>query len=280
MNSTTVVKSGGYAESDYDKCFVKWKNDLGYSYTDSSYSKMSSLRFRIEEITNPIIKGALIGTATGAVTGSIVGLVTAGPPGAAVGAANGAFAGFWIGFAGGLVYVLLPKFSKDFTKDKQIQKEAMEIVVKKYEDTHLEEFVCPLTLQPFKCPVRDKFGNLYEKEAIEEWIDKSKDKKGYAMDPKKNGMICKKDLKVDYFVSAKMQAIFISILKTESANENIHPDVKKGLEFSIQNFEKNISAYMEKETLNLLNQLRSKQITSVEYGKKLIELSTSLNINE
>jgi len=263
-----------------DGCYVT-KEVCGHYFTKNAFRDMSGIEFVFKTTLNPFIKGAVIGTTVGAATGVIIGTVTAGPPGALVGAGKGAAIGLIIGVAGAAVTFFVIRDSsptKPFM-EKEVNKNARNIFIEFHEDEKgMDEFICPLTLQPFEEPMIDKYGNTYDKEAITRWINENKDKDGYAVDPLRNGRICLKDLRKDSHTKARQYVCYSKLIKREKDNPNFQPEVRNGLSRIVRDMEKEVSKYIQNSTIEMLKALRSGKITPMEYGMQLAKFTNSLGI--
>lgn len=213
-------------------------------------------------------------TCIGMGVGGGVGFACGGPIGVGPGLGIGAAVGYVVGnfiFAG-IAYKNYKKWCKANLQTDVIDK----FYQLHMADPELERFVDPISLGLILNPVRDKWGNIYDRDLIEQWIDKNG---GSAMDPKKNGYITKSDLQPAYDVMAKMRKAYTVLLAKEMKEKALSPEVVKGFELVCEGLTKQAKLCYQHRMKELASQLSKKQITNMKYAEEVLQLTKDLDID-
>lgn len=276
----SAIIPGRYKETGLEDFFLDCKKVTidGFTMTEKKFKKLNSLEFALLTTASPLIKGAVIGAIGGATVGAIIGTCVAGPIGTIPGAGKGAIVGTLVGFIGGCIHIIARTNEYEVWKINYSNTD----VLKAYEQLHfnddlLDSFMCPIGLCSINTPVRDQYGNLYDKDNYLRWIKEDKKKTGTATDPKRNGPVKPSDLKVDYHEMARMQAAYKKVLLRETI-KNIHPEVKMGLQKAAEEFGKKVANYYDNRCVELLQDLRAEKITKREYSQIIAKMTDELDL--
>jgi len=275
----SLVAHTNYKSTGIDDLFLSHNVNIGgFTMTEKKFKRLNSLEFALLTTASPLVKGAVVGAIGGATVGAIIGTCVAGPVGTLPGAGKGAVVGTLVGFIGGCIYIIARKNEYEIWKVNYSNTD----ILKAYEQVHLDNellecFMCPIGLCSINTPVRDPYGNLYDKENYIHWIKESKKKTGIATDPKRNGPVKISDLKVDYHEMARMQAAYKKVLLKETIR-NIHPEVKKGLEKAAEEFGKKVTNYYDNRCVELLQDLRAEKISKREYSQIIAKMTDELDL--
>lgn len=204
----------------------------------------------------PSFAGAYIGTSIG------------GPVGGVVGGSTGLLAGH---------YYSSNHHYDEYKKWLQLYKETevlKEFKILNEETRVLEEFVCPITLELIKDPVKSPFGQYYERSSIQNLANVSPN--GKMNCPLRNGTFTMAEVKdAPEFFSMMKAKIKSELLK--EMNSNLSTEIKSGLSSLIVDLDKQITNYVVRESNVLNEQLRTSVITLDQYSKRMTDLTTRMN---
>lgn len=218
-----------------------------------------------ENSARELARGALYGLAAGTGTGMIVGGVVGGicgspggPPGVILGISIGVPLGAAIGTALGVGIAannIEPKFLKWCG-----EKEALEFMSKLApflaNEESLKEFICPITQMALIDAVRTPNGTLYEKYAIEAWIEKN------GTDP-----LTRKKLTIQELVSERSISFESNKNFLEAVRKNIHriqmeaPSLIPQIDATIQDIRESAIDQYNGKLLILQNQYKERKIS-------------------
>jgi len=216
---------------------------------------------------SPIIKGTVVGATTIGVTGAIVG----GPKGLAIGAGAGAGAGF----VGGCIYSAI-QHKKSYTSwlNQHRGDETFKEILSIYQQEEFKEkFTCAITHEPVVNPVISPNGRIYEKSAIEQWLNSGE------TDPFTRQPLKIKDLRKDFTTLGKQCKALNNYLSVNSENK-MSPFARKALEKLKAQLEKQAETIFQQEMKALNDLLVAKKITRSDFTRQMVKLQAILDGEE
>ncbi len=203
----------------------------------------------IKNLALPIVRGSvagsIMGCATGAVIASVPGMIPGATLGAKIGAVFGGIVGIQLLCKDIKIVVLKSSVYEDWTTTLKAQ-DVYNIYTKiVQEDGSFDEYICSITGDFPSIPVRSPHGHLYDKQAIEQWIDQRETQIALAIQsgsrpeyieglkrsvcPRRNGAFSKNDLTYEETFFVRLNAVIKDKLLQ---NENFQSDslFKEGLD--------------------------------------------------
>lgn len=217
-----------------------------------------------------VVTGALIGGAIGATCGT-----PGGPPGMLVGGGIGAGVGAIIGGAigaGTAAAILYPRYQV-FLKTDAGKEFAGKFTTFLSEETILQDYCCPITLEPVIDGVRAPNGTLYERSAIESWIKKN------GNNPTTREKLTKSELMPDVEASFESAKKFIEILEAERDSiAEKSPHLIEGFEAKIMDIREWYINYANNKFVALQKQYSEKKITYQQFQQERKAIQKYYNV--
>lgn len=217
-----------------------------------------------------IVTGALIGGAVGATCGT-----PGGPPGMLVGGGIGAGVGAVVGGIVGAsvaTVILYPRY-KEFLKTDAGKEFAGKFTTFLSEETILQDYCCPITLEPVMDGVRAPNGTLYERQAIEKWI------KTHGNNPTTREKLKKSELVPDIEASFESAKKYVEILEAERDSiAEKSPHLIAGFEAKIMDIREWYINYANNKFVALQKQFSDKKITYQQFQKEREAIQKYYNV--
>lgn len=209
-----------------------------------------------------------IGLTVGGTVGGIIGLI-GGPKGAAVGASSGVGMGILAGstYASYNIRKAYKRWLKQHRNDEVLSE--LDEIFKKY--SSLEEFKCSLSGEIICFPYADPWGHVYEKQTIEDWVNK------YGTSPVTKRPLKISDLFPDYITMGKLAKCYQKILEKEAACVHLSAVQLECIGSLLTDLkeQKNFCFYAENK--RLLEGLRTGKISRKVYVNQLAILENILD---
>lgn len=203
-----------------------------------------------------LASGALGGAVTGGCAGAAVGFAFGGPPGAVGGLAIGVPVGAIVGtiIAGGVSAVYLRPRFEEWKKSEKGAKYYQTIEGLLKEEKVLQHMICPLKLLPVVHGVRTPDGQLWERDALYEAIDKD------GLNPITRERLTRSQVTPDPTASIEANKKLVNFFK-ELKSEKISPEANEGLECLIADCRHAFIEIYNKNMSILQKELAEKKIT-------------------